>query len=48
MTTITIEAGAARYLTEALLPAVSKDDVTPVLGGRALIHREREAARRGD
>lgn len=33
MTTITIEAGAARFLAEALLPATSKDDVTPVLTG---------------
>lgn len=33
MTTITIEAGAARFLAEALLPAASKDDVTPVLTG---------------
>lgn len=33
MTTITLEAGAARFLAEALLPAASKDDVTPVLTG---------------
>lgn len=33
MTTITLEAGAARFLAEALIPASSKDDVTPILTG---------------
>ncbi|MDF2578462.1 MAG: hypothetical protein K0S49_41 [Microbacterium sp.] len=33
MSTITLKAASARYLAEALLPAVSKDDVTPVLTG---------------